>query len=408
ARAPLIHPIQTAVVCDTCNKTIGRKADLARHMKVHSTNKEALYVHRSRIFSRDAMLTVPNRMHACPHRECTSGERPNKCPEDGCDFNTSDPGSLTRHRKEVHAYEPKASSERHTSSVARKAARRQRRISPYTPSSSISPGCSVRSTSPLDPPSGICSPHPRVPAILDPSPPSPPLPANAHQKDGIKNISAAYSTELITKLPRVNDSGPAPNRRPEDSLLTSGLSTALEAPAVGYTQLLVPEQRNFCAVDPPAHPVPAGTTPIEVSDAMLDEFLTQFDNWYPKATPAYTAPPLPAPFGQYPVDNAHAPTPASLPSYGVQYTIDNAIMSTPASYPSYAAQYTAENPTVPTPASHPSYWTQYAANNTSYSYPTNAVSFDPQFSQPNPFTTPHMGFYPHVVDQTSFYTAPAM
>ncbi|KAG8221658.1 hypothetical protein J3R82DRAFT_1942 [Butyriboletus roseoflavus] len=257
-----------------------------------------------------------------PHPECTyktlqrsnlathlnvhSRERLNKCPEDGCDFSTSDPDSLTRHRKEVHAYEPKASSGRHTSTIARKTARRHRRISPYTPSSLILPSCSVRSMSP-----------------------SPPSPANAHQKDGIENTSAAYSTELITKLLRVNDSSPAPNRKPENSLLlTSELSTALEAPMPGYTQLPVPEQMNLCTVDLPALLVSAGTTPIEVSDAMLDEFLAQFDNWYPKATPAYTAPPLPAPFSQYPVDNAIMSAPELLPSYGVQYTAENVTVPT--------------------------------------------------------------------------------
>ena len=41
----LIYPMQTAVNCDICGKKVGRKADLARHMKIHATNKEELYVH---------------------------------------------------------------------------------------------------------------------------------------------------------------------------------------------------------------------------------------------------------------------------------------------------------------------------------------------------------------------------
>jgi uncharacterized Zn-finger protein len=69
--ASLIHPIQTAVDCTTCGKTISRKADLPRHMKTHSTNKEGLYVHHPRLFFRDATLTGSNRMQACPHAGCT-------------------------------------------------------------------------------------------------------------------------------------------------------------------------------------------------------------------------------------------------------------------------------------------------------------------------------------------------
>jgi uncharacterized Zn-finger protein len=69
--ASLTHPIQTAVDCNVCGKTISRKADLPRHLKTHATNKEELYVHRPRIFFRDATLTDPNRMHACPYIGCT-------------------------------------------------------------------------------------------------------------------------------------------------------------------------------------------------------------------------------------------------------------------------------------------------------------------------------------------------
>ncbi|KAG0691577.1 hypothetical protein DFH29DRAFT_1085512 [Suillus ampliporus] len=63
-------------------------------------------------------------MHACPFTDCDyktlqksnmqthirthTRERSKTCPHPGCEFATTDPGSLTRHRKQLHGYEPKA------------------------------------------------------------------------------------------------------------------------------------------------------------------------------------------------------------------------------------------------------------------------------------------------------------
>ncbi|KAG1877822.1 hypothetical protein DFJ58DRAFT_7863 [Suillus subalutaceus] len=63
-------------------------------------------------------------MHACPFPNCGyktlqksnlqthmrthTRERSKTCPHSGCAFATTDPGSLTRHRKQLHGYEPKA------------------------------------------------------------------------------------------------------------------------------------------------------------------------------------------------------------------------------------------------------------------------------------------------------------
>jgi hypothetical protein len=77
------RPRQTA--SPDCGKTISRKADLPRHMKTHAENKEALYVHRPRIFFRDAPLTGPDSKYRCPCIGCpyggTSTVQPDNTPE---------------------------------------------------------------------------------------------------------------------------------------------------------------------------------------------------------------------------------------------------------------------------------------------------------------------------------------
>ncbi|KAG2343365.1 hypothetical protein BDR05DRAFT_933380 [Suillus weaverae] len=94
-----------SVECTICHKVISRKADLPRHMRTHAENKDDL-------------------KHACPYDGCDykslqksnvqthirthTGERSKKCPHPDCLFSTTDPGSLTRHRKSEHDYKPKA------------------------------------------------------------------------------------------------------------------------------------------------------------------------------------------------------------------------------------------------------------------------------------------------------------
>ncbi|KAG2043631.1 hypothetical protein BDR03DRAFT_978068 [Suillus americanus] len=113
----------TPVDCPVCHKVISRKADLPRHMRTHDEHKEAL-------------------MHACPFPDCDyktlqksnvqthirthTRERSKTCPHPGCAFATTDPASLTRHRKHLHSYEPKA-----RRNLGGKAARRSA-AAPYT------------------------------------------------------------------------------------------------------------------------------------------------------------------------------------------------------------------------------------------------------------------------------------
>ncbi|KAG2738712.1 hypothetical protein P692DRAFT_201873749 [Suillus brevipes Sb2] len=93
----------TPVNCPICDKAICRSADLPRHVRTHYKDNEAF-------------------MHACPFPNCAykafqktnlkthirthTGELSHRCPQ--CPFATKDQASLTRHRKNLHGYQPKA------------------------------------------------------------------------------------------------------------------------------------------------------------------------------------------------------------------------------------------------------------------------------------------------------------
>lgn len=236
--------------------------------------------------------------------------------------------------------------------------------------------------------------------MLDLCPPSSLLLAN--DQGNIKNVFAAYSTELITKLPKVNDNSTlAPNPEPENSIpLASELLTAPEAPE--HLQLPMPEQGNLYAVDVPAHPV-SETTPNEVSDAAFDEFLAQLNDWQN----AHSGPSAPTQAVQHTIDNALMPTPTSFPMSVAQYTVGNIAMPTPISFPPPVVQFMVDSVPVPTAASLPSY--EYTLGNAPYGYPTTTMAFDAQFLPPYSYAAPDMDFYPHpqVDDQTYFYPASA-
>ena len=349
----------------------------------------------------------------------SSRERPNKCSAEGCEFSTTDPGSLTRHRKKRHGYEPKGDSfGSHSTAEPRKAARKRRRNTPYATTSSPSMSARSVSTDPSSPTSSI-------------------LLSDDHTGEG-KNAPAAHSTELITKRAQVNDSKLAPNPRPENTPLNSELSTASEAPTAEHPQLPVPKQGRLYAVDAAAQLV----SEVFLSEEVLDNFLARFNDWQSPAsslpTPmvSYTVGNVPSPttLPPYAVHDAYIPTPAAVPPYTVnnaplptsasllQYAVDNACIPIPASLPPYAV----DDAYPPIPASLPPYYNApipaptflppYTVNNASpsasqppyevqsivdhasyeYCYTTEAVSFDAQWSQPD-LATPDMGAYPRAV-----------
>ncbi|KIY71680.1 hypothetical protein CYLTODRAFT_418584 [Cylindrobasidium torrendii FP15055 ss-10] len=87
-------------ICHVCGRKIGRKSDLARHMRIHADDKSEL-MHRCPFCSFGNMQKSNVQTHIRTH----TGEKSRACPD--CSFATTDPGSLTRHRKRVHNYVPK-------------------------------------------------------------------------------------------------------------------------------------------------------------------------------------------------------------------------------------------------------------------------------------------------------------
>ncbi|KAG2744303.1 hypothetical protein P692DRAFT_20837724 [Suillus brevipes Sb2] len=91
------------VNCPICDKAISRNSDLPRHVRTHYKDNQAF-------------------MHTCPFPNCAykavqktnlkthirthTGELSHRCPQ--CPFATTDPASLTRHRRNLHGYQPRA------------------------------------------------------------------------------------------------------------------------------------------------------------------------------------------------------------------------------------------------------------------------------------------------------------
>ncbi|KAF9465449.1 hypothetical protein BDZ94DRAFT_1234608 [Collybia nuda] len=85
--------------CNICGKVIRYKSDMPRHNRLHTTNKAEL-CH----FPGCGYQNL-QKSNVVTHFRTHTGEKPKSCPD--CEYTTSDPGSLTRHRKRIHGYVPK-------------------------------------------------------------------------------------------------------------------------------------------------------------------------------------------------------------------------------------------------------------------------------------------------------------
>lgn len=140
--------------CDQCGYTTGRSADLTRHMKSHLSVEEK------------AALSLPCPFLGCEHQTLQESNlrthikthykfKDQKCPD--CAFATTDPASLSRHRKRHHGYQPcprkqarrNASNSSSASVMSTFPSRTGSAVGLLEPSLSVSSG--VRSLPPLGP-----------------------------------------------------------------------------------------------------------------------------------------------------------------------------------------------------------------------------------------------------------------
>ncbi|KAG6806811.1 hypothetical protein H0H92_009985, partial [Tricholoma furcatifolium] len=83
--------------CEHCGVLVRYKSDIARHNKLHSKREETFKCTYEGC-SYESLQKSNLKTHMNQH----TGEKPYLCPD--CNFCTSDPGCLTRHRKRLHNY----------------------------------------------------------------------------------------------------------------------------------------------------------------------------------------------------------------------------------------------------------------------------------------------------------------
>ncbi|KII85451.1 hypothetical protein PLICRDRAFT_700973 [Plicaturopsis crispa FD-325 SS-3] len=133
-----MSPSSATVLCPTCQKHFSAKTDMTRHRQTHAPNKESL---KTLCPFEGCSYKTLQRSNLLSHMNTHTGERPHECTE--CEFRSADPGSLTRHRKAVHGYEPKQRGQASARSVSRKSARHEPSASSKT---SVTPGVNADSS----------------------------------------------------------------------------------------------------------------------------------------------------------------------------------------------------------------------------------------------------------------------
>ncbi|KAJ7595667.1 hypothetical protein C8J56DRAFT_922890 [Mycena floridula] len=126
--------------CSICAKILARQGDMPRHMKTHMADKNKL-MHRCPVAG--CPFQNLQKKNVQTHIKIHTGNKSECCPD--CDFKTSDPGSLTRHRKRFHNYIPQ---------------RRRARDNAKSPRNSPSETSTTMGTSSPSTPSGSASPDP--------------------------------------------------------------------------------------------------------------------------------------------------------------------------------------------------------------------------------------------------------
>ncbi|KAG6826818.1 hypothetical protein H0H92_014287 [Tricholoma furcatifolium] len=116
--------------CEHCGVTVCYKSDIARHNQLHNEQGETF-----KCTYEGCTYESLQKSNLKTHLNQHTGEKPYACPD--CDFCTSDPGCLIRHRKRFHNYVTKRRSKRAQPAPGTKQSRRH---APYLkPALSLSP-----------------------------------------------------------------------------------------------------------------------------------------------------------------------------------------------------------------------------------------------------------------------------
>ncbi|KAG9311816.1 hypothetical protein JVU11DRAFT_8063 [Chiua virens] len=267
----VMAPNATTYRCDECGKDINRKCDLDRHMKLHASNIEDLKIPCPYPDCNYKTLQCSNlKTHMYTH----TGERPLKCPDEGCGYDTRDPGGLTKHRQKKHGYVPRENTGKKCKSRigATRTTQQQTRFTPY--SASLRPS---RSTVTTEVP-------PQFP--LDDGCPASSDVGASERAQVLKNNALAFETELALQFAR------ASGFYLETSLDQLGPSSLvpLTEPEVHTADDL--ERQNVFTFDQHDE-LSAQPTTQSAIDADFERFLAQYSEYPPKATSAHDAAPLP-------------------------------------------------------------------------------------------------------------------
>ncbi|KAG9311818.1 hypothetical protein JVU11DRAFT_8065 [Chiua virens] len=260
-------PNTTTYRCDECGKDINRKCDLDRHMKLHATNIEDLKIPCPYPDCNYKTLQCSNlKTHMYTHTR----ERPLKCPDEGCGYDTRDPGALTKHRQKKHGYVPKENT-RKSSTGATRTTQQQTRFTPYNTSLRPSRSTITPEVPPQLPPDDACLASSDVGA--------------GERTQALKNNTLAFETDLALKFARANGSNletnvDAPGPSPSSSLPL----TEPEVPTAEDTSLFEWQDLfTFDQFDELVH------EPAHQSDEELEYFLANYDEYMVKALSAHGA-----------------------------------------------------------------------------------------------------------------------
>ncbi|KAF8122941.1 hypothetical protein EV363DRAFT_1549655 [Boletus edulis] len=265
-----------------------------------------------------------------------SGDRPYKCPVEKCPFDTPNPGSLTRHRIEQHAYVPptrtKSSDDQESEGVPEPATNLPLHLFiPLRPSSTILHGRGSQTGHSSNVITHFAQVVPQSQSPSGSSSWDPSLPSLLLADEHVALVGHSYFASTASQAPM----------------------TQHPMPEQGYSYAMVPAAPLFPTVDRSATEEAWNESYAATPSVSMP--MTSYGAGNSLVSAPTTLPP-------YSVRNAGILTPAAIPRYGNQYHVGD--MPPPASMSSTSSgnQYNVGSMLPPTSTSSTSYGAQYPIN----------------------------------------------